>query len=113
MSDGGSKNRNMFIDILIVATAVALLALTWAIGSEVGKPLKKGMAAVWLGTNIIYLGVLFLMSYFFSRKSHVLSALMWICENFSNPRGRHMALFYFALGLAIGLSALFIGFGIL
>jgi hypothetical protein len=113
MHEGQTKKRNLLCDVLIVVVGVALLMLTQAFGLAVGKPLTKGAASVWMGLYIIYLGVLFLLSYFFQRKSYVLSVLMWICENFSSPRSRHMALFYSALSFAMGLLALFVGFGIL
>jgi hypothetical protein len=113
MQDGQLKKQSLFFDVLIVVVAVTLLALTSAFGFEAGTPPKKAAASVWLGLYIIYLGVLFLLSYFFSRKSYVLGGLMWVCENFSRPRSRHMAFFYFALGLALGLSALLFGLGVL
>lgn len=113
MCFGKSMKRNVIFDIVIVTVAVSLLTLTLVFKPQIGAPLKQGVAAIWLGIYIIYLGVLFLMSYFFSGKSAVLSALMWLCESFSRPRSRHMALFYFVLCLAVGVLALLVGLGVL
>ena len=99
--------------MLIVAVAVALLKLTFVFGAKAGVPLEKGPAAVCLGIYVIYLSVLPLLSYFYSRSSFILGGIMWICEQHSSPRGRRMALFYFALALALGLSALLVGLGAL
>ena len=113
MCNDQSKKRNLFFDISIVGVAVALIVLTSAFGLKVGTPLEKGAAAVWVGVYVIYLGVLFLLGYLFPRKSYVLEGLIWICENFSHPKNRHMALFYFALSLVTGLLALLFGLGVL
>ena len=50
---------------------------------------------VLLQLQVLYVGFLFLLSYYFSHKTFLLRGLMWICENISSPRSRKMAFFYF------------------
>ena len=59
----------------------------------------------------LYLGALFLLSYFFCRACYVFTFLQFVCTSFSSPRGRHMALFYFALCFGLGLYLLLTGLG--
>jgi hypothetical protein len=74
---------------------------------------EREVPSVFAGLYIIYLGVLFLLSYFLSDESYLLRVLMWICEHFSHPRTRFMAFFYFGLSLLVGGCALLSGLGLL
>ncbi len=65
------------------------------------------------GLYVIYLGLLFLLSYFFNRACYVFSFLTFFCTSCSRPASRHMALLYFVLSLVIGLGVLLVGFGVL
>ena len=56
---------------------------------------------------------MFLASYYFSQKTFFLRGLMWICEHFSNPRGKKMAFFYFALATVLGLVLVLKGLGVI
>ena len=98
-----SIQRKIILDAVFIAVAIGLLALSFPLritraGHEV--------PSVFLGFYIIYWGVLFLLSYFFSDASYVLRALIWVCEHFSHPRGRYMAFFYFGLSVLLGSGAL-------
>jgi hypothetical protein len=88
------------LDVLIVAGLLALPVLV--IAGNVDTKTNDRFS----GGYFIYIGLLFLASYYWSDKSVVLRGFMWICENFSNPRSRKMAFFYFALSLAFGLITL-------
>ena len=90
-----SIQQKIILDAVFIAMAAVLLE----------RP------PVFLGVYIIYLGILFLLSYFYSEASYVLTSLRWVCEHFTHPRGRHMALFYFALSLLLGICALCATFG--
>jgi hypothetical protein len=68
---------------------------------------------VFIGANIIYYGLLFLSSYYWSHKTFVLRGLMWACENLSHPSGRRMAFFYFALCAFLGSMAILSGWGMI
>ena len=81
-------------------------------GQRPGR-LQPGPGAVFLGLYIFDWGVMFLLSYYFSRKSFFFRALMWVCEHASSPKGRKMAFFYFALACGLGVAAILRGLGVL
>jgi Na+/H+-dicarboxylate symporter len=108
------QNRpSLLLDLLIVAVGAALLFATWRLGLEVGRPLVKGVAAVVLSLYFIYIGVLFLLSYFFSDACYVFIFMRYVCEELSRPAGRGMAFFYFVLSLLAGGGVLLFGLGVL
>jgi hypothetical protein len=102
--------QKIIFDAAMILMAVGLLALS-TVAQGKTAPGRQGVPSVFLGFYVIYLGVLFLLSYFYSHASYVLGALMWTCEHFSHPRGRFMALFYFGLSLVLGVCALLAAFG--
>ena len=103
-----SIQQKIILDAVLIGVAAVLLALAWPSGAA---PIERERPPVFLGLYVIYLGVLFLLSYFYSDTSYVLRSLKWICEHFTHPRGRHMAFFYFALSLLLGICALCAAFG--
>ena len=113
MAQTTHSRPNLLLDFIIVITAAALVFLASQFGLESGHPATKGAGAVYGGLYIVYLGVLFLLSYFFCRACYVFTFLQFVCTSCSCPRGRHMALFYFFLSLVIGSCLLLIGFGVI
>jgi hypothetical protein len=65
------------------------------------------------GVYSIYLGVLFLLSYFFPDRTYVLNILRYVCEECSRPASRYMAWVYFAVLVGVGSWLLLIGLGVL
>jgi len=55
---------------------------------------------------IFYVGSLFLCSFYFAHKTFLFRWLSWFCINFSWPKSRKMAFFYFWLCMFLGLLAL-------
>jgi hypothetical protein len=104
---------SLLLDLLIVAVGGALLIADLQLGLEVGHSLKKGTATIVGGLYIIYLGVLFLLSYFFSDACYLLLFMRYVCEEQSRPAGRWMAFFYFGFGLLAGGYVLLVGLGAL
>ena len=104
---------SLLLDIIIVGVGFSLLFTSSRFGLETGHPATKGAGTVLGGLYIIYLGGLFLLSYFFSGVCYIFSLLMFVCEVLSHPAGRHMALVYFILSLVLGSGLLLIGFGLL
>ena len=113
MAETKQSHPSLLLDILIVAVGAGLVFLASRFGLEVGHPATRGLGAVLGGFYIVYLSVLFLLSYFFSSACYVFSLLSYVCIACSRPASRHMALFYFALSLGIGSYLLLIGFGVL
>jgi hypothetical protein len=107
------SHPSLLLDLLIIAIGVGLVFSASRFGLETGHPATKGAGAVLCGLYIIYLGALFLLSYFFSGACHVFSLLAFVCEACSQPAGRHMALLYCGLCLLVGSSLLLIGLGVL
>ena len=104
---------SLLIDLLIVAIAVGLLVAASKFGLEAGHPAMRGTAAIIGGFYIIYLGLLFMLSYFFPQRSFVFSFLDYVCQNFSRQAGRAMAWFYFGLSALFGSVLLLVGLGVL
>lgn len=113
MAETRHNRPSLLLDLFIVAVAGALLGVASRFGLEAGHTPTKGVASVVGGLYIIYLGVLFLLSYFFSDACYVFSFLCYVCEACSRPAGRRMAWFCFALGLLLGSGVLLVGLGVL
>jgi hypothetical protein len=101
------------LDLLIVVIAVGLLVAASKFGLKAGHRAMRGPGAVIGGVYVLYLGLLVLLSHFFSRRSFVFRFLDYVCRECSRPSSRGMAWFYFALCVAIGSVLLLIGFGVL
>ena len=105
-----SIQQKIVLDAVFISLAVILFVLA---RPSVIAPVGRDVPPVFLGFYVIYLGVLFLLSYFYSDASYVLRSLIWICEHFSHPRGRHMAFVYFGLSFVLGVCALCSAFGLI
>jgi hypothetical protein len=103
---------SLALDCVIVALAVALVVLSSQLGLQAGHPATIGPGAVLGGAYLVYLGVLFLLSYLFPEACYVFSIMRYVSEECSRPRSRHMALFYCGLGLVIGAWLLLVGLGV-
>ena len=53
-----------------------------------------------------YVGLLFLLAYYYEEKSYVFKGLIWVCLHFSSPKSRKMAFFYFALPIVLSIGFL-------
>lgn len=59
------------------------------------------------GAYIQFVGLLFILSYFFPHRSYALKGLMWCCEHTSAPvRGRWTAILWGSFAIFIGCLAL-------
>ena len=104
---------SLALDIVIVTLAAALVVLSFKLGLQTGRPATMGPGAALGGVYLVYLGLLFLLSYLFPEACHVFNFMRYVSEKYSRPRSRHMALLYCGLGLAIGGCLLLVGFGVL
>ena len=59
-----------------------------------------------VSSYILFVGVIFLVSYYLPEKSFVFRGFLWFCERASAPASRKMAFFYFALCMFLGVAAL-------
>jgi len=112
MAEANHKPSLAF-DFVIAALAVALVVLSSKLGLQAGHPATKGLGAVLGGIYLIYLGLLFLLSYFLPRACYVFSFMMYVSQECSRPRSRHMSLFYCGLGVVVGAWLLLVGLGVL
>ena len=103
-----ANEQGYLLSVILISVLIALLIAVQKTGLQPG-PVKAGRGTVLLGVYLIAWGFMFLASYFFSHKSFFLRALIWVCEHFSYPRSRKMAIFYFALAFAIGSMAVLAG----
>jgi hypothetical protein len=102
------NEKGLALGISIILILIILGCSPLFFGFELG-PIKNGPSSILTGIYLQLWGVLFLLSYYFSHKTFFFRALMWVCENFSSPRGRKMAFFYFALSFLLGTVALLRG----
>ena len=100
----------MALGLSIIAILIILGISPFFYGFELG-PVKPGPSSILTGIYLQFWGILFLLSYYYSHKSFFFRGLIWICENFSSPRGRKMAFFYFLLAFSLGTVALIQGLG--
>ena len=107
------SHPSWLLDLLIVGVAAGLLVAASKFGLETGRPATSGAGAIIGGVYILYLGLLFLIGYFFPRRSFVLSFLDYVCRECSRPIGRAMAWFYSALSVVFGSALLLRGLGAL
>jgi hypothetical protein len=113
MAGTSQKHPKLALDILIVAAGAAFVLLIGAAGAQAGHPIEKGTATVLAGLYAIYLGVLFLLSYFCPDATYVLCFLRYVCEECTRgEKGRHLAFAYFALLVAAGGWLLLTGSGV-
>ena len=107
------QHPSLLLDLLIVAVAAGLLVATSKLGLEAGRTAIRGPGAIIGGVYILYIGLLFLLSYFFPRRSFIFRFLDYLCKERSNPGGRRMAWFYFAMSVFFGSALLLVGLGVL
>lgn len=85
-----------------LAALFALVLIGW-VASLVPWLLSENLRAFFAGIFLIYLGAMFLASYYYSDRIGFLRGFMWICEQFSMGRHRRLAFFYFALCTVLGI----------
>ena len=107
------RHPNLLLDVFIVAIAVGLLVAASKLGLQAGRAATRGAGATIGGIYILYLGLLFLLSYFFPSASFVFNFLGYVCQACSRQPGRGMAWVYFALSLFFGSALLLVGMGVL
>src|ERR1035437_2233481 len=91
MANVNREHSRLVLDLLIVALAAALVALSSRLGLQAGHTATKGAGAALGGAYLVYLGLLFLLSYLFPGACYVFSFLRYLSEECSRPRSRHMA----------------------
>ena len=107
------KETGLGLGLFIILILISLMISAATVGDGKLGPMKKGPGEIIGGIYLQFWGILFLLSYFFSHKCFFFRGLIWICENFSSPKGKKMAFFYFALAFGIGTMALLTGLGVI
>jgi hypothetical protein len=111
MDNTNQNEQGLALGISIIALLVIFGVAPFWFGFTTG-PIQKGPSAIFTGIYLQLWGVMFLLSYYFSHKTFFLRGLIWVCENFSSPRGRKMAFFYFVLAFGLGTGTLLQGLGV-
>lgn len=113
MDKENNQETGLALGILIIGILLVLMLSATAVGNPKIHTIAKDPESIITGIYFQYIGILFLLSYFFSYKCFFFRWLMWICENLSSPKGSKMALFYSALAFGIGTTVLLTGLGVL
>ena len=111
MKSQPTNETGMALGLVLIAGLVALL-LAALLSGEPGGRFGEDRRTILLGLYLIAWGGMFLASYRFAHKTFFFRALMRVCEQWSFPKGRGMALFYGALAILLGGTALLTGVGI-
>ncbi|MBS0160741.1 MAG: hypothetical protein JSS26_19345 [Nitrospira sp.] len=88
--------------ILFVLVAPQVYALT---RQAIDHSYRAGQLLI--GLYFLFVGFIFLFSYYIPERSFVFRGFLWFCERASAPGSRKMAFFYFGLCMFIGIAALF------
>lgn len=110
MTEDTKNEKGLALGLSIIGILIILGSLPFFLGFDLG-PAKEGASTIFTGIYLQVWGILFLLSYYFSHKTFFFRGLIWVCENFSSPRGRKMAFFYFVLAFSLGTIALLQGAG--
>lgn len=105
-----SDAPGILLGACILAVLAMLLIASLLAGLAAG-PLKPGNATILLGVYLIGVGALFAASHRWTRHSFLFRGVLWVCEHFSSPKGRWMALVYAAIFATIGTVVLGKGLG--
>lgn len=111
MNEIPQNEKGLTLGLSIIAILIILGISPLFYGFELG-PVKPGPSSILTGIYLQFWGIIFLLSYFYSHKTFLFRGLIWICENFSSPRGRKMAFFYFVLAFSLGTLSLIQGLGL-
>ena len=98
---------------LVGAILIAGLVLPQVAVLRGFRVLQSRNGEFYVGVYLIYVGSLFLSSYYWSDRTFVLRGVMWVCEKLSHPSGRRMAFFYFALCAFLGSMSILAGCGMI
>ncbi len=96
---------NIAIDIGIAIILITLLILGGTSPTSIDNA-GRNHGNIWLGLYIVFIGLCFLLSYFYTQNSYIFRLLDWVCRNFSRPKGRKMAFFYFGLASCVGVAVI-------
>ena len=107
------RKPSLALDVVIVGIAGALIVACSKLGLRAGHAATVGPGAVVGGAYLVYLGLLFLLSYLFPEACYVFSFMRYVSEECSRPRSRHMALLYCGLLSVSGAWLLLVGLGVL
>ena len=107
--------KGILLGILFIAFGILIGNIASSFDINQGSSLVKSPREILGAVYIYYLGLLFLLSYFYEHKSFLFRWLMWICLHFSHPvgYGRNMAFIYFGLSFAVGTIVLLAGLGVI
>jgi len=112
MTEMHTRERGLALGVILILIAAGLLTAAMVFGLQSGPP-QKGFGTILGGLYFQYLGLLFLLSYFFPTRTFLFRGMMWVCEHFSRQPGRWNALVYFGLGTVFGGVVILYGIGLI
>ena len=112
MKNRPTNIRGLILDVILVLIPVALYAAIVLYGINISAP-RADIGTILSGIYLQYLGVLFLLSYYFPHKTYILRGLDLFCEFTSLDPGRWKAIFLFFMGMFLGTFLIAHGFGLI
>ena len=74
------RHPSLVLDALIAVIAAVLIVAASKFGLEAGYPATKGAGSIIGGVYVLYLGVLFLLSYFFPSRCYLFKLLVYVAS---------------------------------
>ena len=106
------NDQGLVLGISIIAVLVLLVFMP--VGEETVQELGKNMYTLITGLTLQYIGLVFVVSYFFPHKSFLFRLVMLFCGSKSPKLNeRKIVLTYFLLCFAIGTYFLLVGVGVI
>lgn len=105
------QETGLALGLVLLAILAALLIAALSSGLQAG-PFRAGQGTTFLGLYIMGWGAMFLASYHAAHRTFLFPALLWVCEHWSHPKGRGMALVYAAVALLFGGFVALTGLGL-
>ena len=106
------KETGQKLGITLIGILIGFLILDFAVGFKPG-PFLTGPVAIITGIYFQYVGILFIISYYYEDKCFFFRWIIWFCKFLnSTKKGPHTAFIFFAGFVGMGTYVLLIGLGV-
>ena len=107
-----TKCKSILIGTVLISIALLFVFIDNIIGIIFRYEFQENIKDIITSIYAIYIGFLFLLSYYYENESFLFKALIWFCKHIGIIRGKKLAFFFFALGLIIGIQGILQTLGI-